>query len=123
MIETTTLTLNISDDAQNRLRDIIKSRDESNLALRVFAQGAGDNFARYGMTLDNEQLADDEIVEFSGFKVLVDRESVEFVRDSAIDFQDGLMGGGFTLQNPRFEQAPAGGCCGGSGGGGCGCQH
>ena len=123
MIETTTVTLNISDEAQNRLKEIIASRGEANLALRVFAQGAGENFARYGMTLDNEQLADDEVLDFPGFKVFVDRESVEYVKDSSIDFQDGLMGGGFTLQNPHYEQAPAGGCCGGSGGGGCGCQH
>ena len=40
-----------------------------------------------------------------------------------IDFQEGLMGAGFTLQNPHYSQAPAGGCCGGHGGAGCGCQH
>ena len=42
---------------------------------------------------------------------------------SEIDFQEGLMGAGFTLQSPHYTQAQAGGCCGGSGGSGCGCQH
>jgi iron-sulfur cluster assembly accessory protein len=123
MLDTTTVTLNISDEAQSRLREIIESRNEPNLALRVFAQGMGGNFARYGMTLDAEQLADDAVVEFPGFKVLVDHESVEFVHESEIGYQDGLMGAGFTLENPRYEQAPSGGCCGGHGGAGCGCQH
>ena len=123
MLDTTTVTLNISDEAQSRLREIIAGRGEPNLALRVFAQGMGGNLARFGMTLDAEQLADDAAVEFAGFRVLVDRESAEFVHESEIDYQEGLMGAGFTLQNPRYEQAPAGGCCGGHGGAGCGCQH
>ncbi len=124
MLDTrTALVLNITEEAQERLREVMDARNDASLALRVFAQGAGDNLARYGMTLDGEQLADDTVLEFAGFKVLVDRESVEYVHDSTIGFQDGLMGAGFTLQNPTYEQAPAGGCCGGSGGGGCGCHH
>jgi len=123
MLDTTTITLNISQEAQSRLREIIEARDDEKLGLRVFAQGMGGNLARFGMTLDGEQLADDSVVEFPGFRVFVDRESAEFVHESEIGYQDGLMGAGFTLENPRYEQAPAGGCCGGSGGAGCGCQH
>ena len=122
MLDTKTLTLNISDLAQEKLREVVSAKG-ADVAVRVFAQGAGDGAARYGMALDGDQLADDTILEFEGFKVFVDRESAEFVHDSEIDFQDGLMGAGFTLQNPHFVQAQAGGCCGGSGGSGCGCQH
>jgi iron-sulfur cluster insertion protein len=123
MLDTQTVVLNISDEAQARLRETIEQRGDANLAVRVFAQGAGEGTARYGMALDGDQLADDHVLEFDGFKVFVDRESAEFVHESEIDFQDGLMGAGFTLQNPHYSQAQAGGCCGGSGGGGCGCQH
>ena len=118
MIETTTLVVNVSDEAQVKLREVIESKNQPNLAVRVFAQGAGDGFARYGMALDADQLADDVVLEFDGFKVFVDRESAEFVHESELDFQDGLMGAGFTLQNPKFAQ-PTGGC--GCGGGSCGC--
>lgn len=122
MIETQVLVLNITDEARDKVRDIIAARSEPDLALRVFAQGAGENLARYGMTLDGDQLADDTVMDFPGFRVFVDRDSMEYVHDSEIGFQESLMGGGFTLQNPHYAQAPAGGCCGGSGGGGCGCQ-
>jgi iron-sulfur cluster assembly accessory protein len=122
MLDTQTLTLNISDLAQEKLREVVAAKGED-VAVRVFAQGAGDGAARFGMALDADQLADDTVLEFTGFRVFVDRESAEFVHESEIDFQDGLMGAGFTLQNPHYSQAPAGGCCGGSGGGGCGCQH
>lgn len=124
MLDTATLVLKITDEAQTRLKEVLDSRGDQSLALRVFAEGAGENLARYGMTLDAEQLADDTVVEFAGFKVYVDRESAAFVDESEIDYVDGLMGAGFTLQNPNYQQAPAaGGCCGGGGGGGCGCQH
>src|SRR5919204_5338811 len=122
MLDTQTLVLNISDEAQMRLRETIAQRGDANLAVRVFAQGMGEGLARYGMALDGDQLADDTVLEFEGFKVFVDRESAEFVHESEIDFQEGLMGAGFTLQNPHYAQAPAGGCCGGHGGSGCGCQ-
>ena len=122
MLDTTALTLNISDLAQEKLREVVAAKG-ADVAVRVFAQGAGEGLARFGMALDGEQLADDTILEYDGFKVFVDRESAEFVHESEIGYQDGLMGAGFTLQNPRYEQAPAGGCCGGSGGSGCGCQH
>lgn len=122
MLDTRTVVVTISDEAQAQLRETIAQRGDASLAVRVFAQAAGEDAARYGMALDGDQLADDHVLEFDGFKVLVDRESAELVHESAIDFQDGLMGAGFTLQNPRYSQAPAGGCCGGSGGA-CGCQH
>ena len=122
MLDTQTLTLNISDLAQEKLREVVAAKGDD-VAVRVFAQGAGEGAARFGMAIDGDQLADDTVLEFEGFKVFVDRESAEFVHDSEIDFQEGLMGAGFTLQNPHYAQAPAGGCCGGSGGSGCGCQH
>jgi len=122
MLDTQTLTLNISDLAQEKLREVVAAKGDD-VAVRVFAQGAGEGAARFGMAIDGDQLADDTVLEFEGFKVFVDRESAEFVHDSEIDFQEGLMGAGFTLQNPHYVQAPAGGCCGGHGGDGCGCQH
>ena len=122
MLDTQTLTLNISDLAQEKLREVVAAKGVD-VAVRVFAQGADEGTARFGMALDGDQLADDTVLEFDGFRVFVDRESAEFVHDSEIDFQEGLMGAGFTLQNPHYSQAPAGGCCGGHGGAGCGCQH
>jgi Fe/S biogenesis protein NfuA len=122
MLDTQTLTLNISDLAQEKLSEVVAAKGEG-VAVRVFAQGAEEGTARFGMALDADQLADDTVLEYAGFKVFVDRESAEFVRDAEIDFQEGLMGAGFTLQSPHYTQAAAGGCCGGSGGGGCGCQH
>jgi iron-sulfur cluster assembly protein len=129
VIETTTLVVNVSDEAQAKLREIIASKNQPNLAVRVFAQGAGEGMARYGMALDGEQLADDTVLEFDGFKMLVDRESTEFMNEAELDFQDSLMGAGFTLQSPHFAQPTGGcgcgggscGCGGGGGGGGCGC--
>ena len=114
MIEATKVVVNISDEAQEKLREVIASKGVPGLAVRVFAQGAGEGQARYGMALDAEQLADDHVLEFEGFNVLVDAESAEFVNESELDYQDGLMGAGFTLQNPNYAQ-PTGGCgCGGN---------
>ena len=53
---------------------------------------------------------DDAVVERAGIEVAVDPDSLPYVEGATIDFVDALMGGGFTVRNPRVE---SGGCaCG-----------
>jgi Fe-S cluster assembly iron-binding protein IscA len=87
MLDTQTLTLNISDLAQEKLREVVAAKGGAEVAVRVFAQDAGEGAARYGMALDGDQLADDTVLEFEGFKVFVDRDSAEFAGLSMIPKQ------------------------------------
>src|SRR6185503_1758996 len=46
MLDTQTLTLNISDLAQEKLREVVAAKGGAEVAVRVFAQDAGDGAAR-----------------------------------------------------------------------------
>ncbi|PWZ67804.1 iron-sulfur cluster assembly accessory protein, partial [Staphylococcus pseudintermedius] len=43
----------------------------------------------------------DEVLEFFGLKVLVDKEDAPILNGTTIDFKQSLMGGGFQIDNPN----------------------
>ncbi len=43
----------------------------------------------------------DEVLEYFGLKVLVDKEDAPVLNGTTIDFKQSLMGGGFQIDNPN----------------------
>ena len=100
--------------------------DPEALALRVAVQGGGCSGLQYALGFDGEPQPGDEVADQHGVKVVVDRFSLPYLSGAEVDFVDGLMGAGFTVNNPNavascgcgssFKAegddvaAPAGGC-------------
>lgn len=99
----------LSSMAAEKVRAIVEQEQQSNLGLRVFVKGGGCSGLSYGMALD-EPAEDDLITEQDGVTVLIDPMSVMYLQGSEIDYQDSLMGGGFTVNNPNAVSS-------------CGCGH
>jgi iron-sulfur cluster assembly accessory protein len=95
--------------AADKVRDILAQEAAEGLGLRVFVRGGGCSGLSYGMALD-ERAEDDLITEHDGILVLVDPMSAMYVSGSEIDYQESLMGGGFTVNNPNAVST-------------CGCGH
>ena len=111
-------TLSLTEEAVSRLRIVLATQQAPDGALRVYVTPGGCSGFSYGMSLEAEPEDDDEVVEQSGVKVVVDPFSLQYLEGAQIDFIDSLMGGGFTVVNPNAVQAAGGGCGCGSG---CGC--
>jgi iron-sulfur cluster assembly protein len=47
----------------------------------------------------------DEVVERNGVEVLVDEVSAKYLNGSTIDFDDGLSGAGFRINNPNAARS------------------
>ena len=62
----------------------------------------------YEMYFDT-QVEDDDIVETFGpdgdVRVLVDPQSADMIRGATLDFKDGLMGAGFSINNPNVTRS------------------
>jgi iron-sulfur cluster assembly protein len=93
--------LTLTDEAVSRLKSVLQSQDLPTGALRVFVTPGGCSGFSYGMSLEPEPAEDDEVVEQSGVKVVVDAFSLQYLDGAQIDFVDSLMGGGFTVINPN----------------------
>ncbi len=72
--------------------------------LRVGVRGGGCSGFQYQLAFD-EQRENDVVFESHGLKLLVDSESLPFVRGSTIDYEESLQGAGFKVNNPNVVAA------------------
>ncbi len=70
--------------------------------LRVLVETGGCSGFQYGMSFD-EPKPEDEQLESEGVRFVIDPTSLAYLDGSNIDFDDGLQGKGFEIQNPNAE--------------------
>lgn len=91
----------ISEAAGNKIQEMLAAEETPNLFLRLGVQEGGCTGFSYGMGFDDEQREDDQVLEVQGLKVVVDSDSVKYLRGVEIDWKESAMGGGFTIHNPN----------------------
>jgi iron-sulfur cluster assembly protein len=92
--------IHVTDSAFQHLQTLVNERGEPGKGLRIYVESGGCAGMQYGMTLDAEQEGD-EAFERDGIKVLVDAESLQFLRGATVDYSDDLAGEGFRIHNPN----------------------
>ena len=93
--------LEITTSAVSRLSDLIASKDNKDLRLRVYVQGGGCSGFQYGFQFEEEKAADDFEFESACVAVLVDPLSYQYLTGASIDFIDELQGSRFVVNNPN----------------------
>jgi iron-sulfur cluster assembly protein len=96
----------ITDKGAEKVREFLAAQEaDVNLAgLRVGVRGGGCSGFQYQLAFD-EQREDDAVFETHGLKLLVDNDSLPFVRGSIIDYEETLQGAGFKVENPNVVAA------------------
>jgi iron-sulfur cluster assembly accessory protein len=103
---TTTPNISLTESAVSKLSALLAEESEPQ-ALRIAVTGGGCSGFQYALGFDTRH-DDDLVYEQDGVMVVVDDTSVEYLSGAVIDFQDGLNGKGFAIENPNAT-------------GGCGC--
>jgi len=98
-------TVDLTAVAVDKVRELIKSEDESGLALRMAVRPGGCSGFSYEMYFDAKVDDADIVEEFDDVKVIVDPQSAEMVRGSTLDYKDGLTGAGFAIDNPNVTRS------------------
>ena len=98
--------ITITDKGAEKVHEFLASQqaDVAVAGLRVGVRGGGCSGFQYQLAFD-EQRENDEVFESHGLKLLVDRESLQFVRGSTIDYEESLQGAGFKVNNPNVVAA------------------
>jgi iron-sulfur cluster insertion protein len=91
--------LTITEQAQEKIADLLAEENNPKLKVRAFVQGGGCSGFQYGFTLDEEHNEDD--FEISG--VLVDSMSMQYLAGAVIDFKDDINGSSFVINNPNAQ--------------------
>lgn len=103
MVEAPAMTL--TPLAEDKLRDLLVSRNIPNHGLRVFVAGGGCSGLQYGMAFEAQAREFDTVIDQNGVKLFIDPTSLMYLSGASIDFVDSLMGGGFKIDNPNATAA------------------
>ncbi|WP_336367918.1 iron-sulfur cluster insertion protein ErpA [Marinobacter sp. C2H3] len=90
-----------SDTAVAKVRELIEEEENPALKLRVFVTGGGCSGFQYGFSFDEQVEDDDTAIEREGVTLLVDSMSYQYLVGSTVDYQEGLQGSQFVVQNPN----------------------
>jgi iron-sulfur cluster assembly protein len=98
--------IEITDKGAEKVHEFLASQqaDTGVAGLRVGVRGGGCSGFQYQLAFD-EQRENDIVFESHGLKLLVDGESLQFVRGSTIDYEESLQGAGFKVENPNVVAA------------------
>src|SRR5438132_9682139 len=94
-----------TEGAVAKVRELIASESEENLALRVAVRPGGCSGFSYEMFFDADLAADDITTDAGGFNVVVDPSSAPLLKGATLDFKDGLQGAGFSINNPNATRS------------------
>lgn len=100
--------VDLSESCVKRLKEIMGKGEY----LRIHVEGGGCSGFQYKFSVDSNRDEDDRVFEQEGVGVIVDQESLEFVKGSTLDYTNELIRAAFQMQ--KNPQADHGCSCGSS---------
>jgi len=97
--------LTLDERAAEELARVMSSREAAEAMLRVRIVGGGCSGFQYQLGIDDKRGEDDLIFESHGQRIVIDPVSYSLSKGSVITYVDGLMGAGFSVDNPNVIAA------------------
>jgi len=91
----------VTQNAVDKVKALIEEEGNDALKLRVFVTGGGCSGFQYGFSFDENINDGDTTIEKSGVTFLVDPMSYQYLVGAELDYQEGLMGAQFMINNPN----------------------
>ena len=95
--------INFTDNAVNKVKELIEEEDTPDLKLRVFVSGGGCSGFQYGFTFEESINEDDTQVTKDSVTLLIDPMSLQYLTGAEIDYQDNVQGSQFVIKNPNAD--------------------
>ena len=87
--------LEFTNSAKNQIDKITKS--DKKKYFRIAVQGGGCSGFKYNFSFDNKIEKDDILFN----KTLIDKQSLEIIAGSIVDFKKEMIGESFSIKNPK----------------------
>jgi len=97
--------LEITSGAAKKIAELAESEGKQGHALRIKVIPGGCSGYSYDMHFDNDIDSNDKVFEQDGVKVVVDTDSMGYLRGTKMDYVESLQGSGFKLLNPNAKSA------------------
>jgi iron-sulfur cluster insertion protein len=92
--------ISLTDNAARKIVSLVSEEGNDALSLRVYVTGGGCSGFQYGFSFDETVNDDDAKIEKSGARLLVDSLSYQYLAGSQVDYEEGLQGSRFVVNNP-----------------------
>ncbi len=113
--EIDTQSVTLTPEAAQAVRDMLAQRGLEGYALRVYVAGQSCHGAYFGLALDKEARDGDTAFDTEGLQVLVDNQSLDYLRGATIEYVvDPQQGAGFVVNSPTNSLSEEGCGCGSS---------
>ncbi len=99
--------ITLTETAIHAVARFIASSETPQAGLRIEVTDGGCSGLQYGLKLETQALENDEILEYQGFKVFIDANSLPVLTGMTVDFVDSLEGSGFKFTNPNAVKSCA----------------
>jgi iron-sulfur cluster assembly accessory protein len=106
-MDTQIRTIQLSESAAGKVRELVTQEGQPDVVLRVAVQPGGCSGLRYSMYLDDQIADTDLLTEQHGVRVAVDKMSAPYLKEAKVDFVDTLEASGFTIDNPEAQSTCA----------------
>ena len=87
--------LEFTDSAKNQIEKITKSDEKK--YFRISVEGGGCSGFKYNFSFDNKIEKDDILFN----KAIIDKQSLDIISGSIVDFKKELIGESFSIRNPK----------------------
>ena len=93
-----------TDSAVKKLQELKLAEDSENSFLRMGVKPGGCSGYSYEMFFDTEKFEGDSVEEYEGVNIVVDSESTTHIQGATLDYKEGLMETGFSIDNPNVSR-------------------
>jgi len=97
------MSIQLTDNAAQRVKQFLEK--EKGVALRLGVRKTGCSGWAYAVSIANELGNDDQVFEDKGIKIVVDHESLPYLKGSRIDFTQNGLNRTFQFDNPNATEA------------------
>ena len=93
--------IKLSDNAANRIKEIMSKADNSTIGVRVGVKSGGCAGMSYVMEYAKEAKKNEEIIEDKGVKVFIDANAVMYLLGTEMDYKTDKFSSQFVFKNPN----------------------
>ena len=93
--------IKLSDNAANRIKQIMSKADNTTIGVRVGVKSGGCAGMSYMMEYAKEAKKNEEVIEDKGVKVFIDANAVMYLLGTEMDYKKDKFSSQFVFKNPN----------------------
>jgi iron-sulfur cluster assembly protein len=96
----------MTEEAIRQAKRLLERQSEAGAFLRIGLRGGGCSGFSYVLKTDTRVTGRDEVFDFDGLKVVIDRKSLRYLGGTVVEYTGNLMmAGGFEFRNPNAAKS------------------